>query len=958
MAALHFLLPLLALLVLLPPHTVGGSDADHLLAAKAELTDPTGALSGWDTNQYVCAWPHVTCGRNSTAAVDGLFIYYLSIAGVFPASVCSLRSLQRLNLAGNDLVGPLPTCLAGLPELFDLDLSGNDFSGEVPAAYGGGFRSLVVLKLVQNSLSGEFPAFLTNLTTLKVLQLAYNPFRPSPLPENLGDLSSLRELYLASCNLTGKIPSSIGNLGNLGNLDLSYNRLSGEIPTSIGNLSSLFQMEVYSNQLSGRIPEGLGSLKKLRNIDISMNLLTGELPEDMFAGPSLVSVHMYQNQLTGRLPASLGTARRLADLRMFLNQIEGPFPPEFGKNCPLEFLDMSNNRMSGPIPTTVCDSGNLTHLVLLGNQFEGAIPAELGQCRTLLRIRLFNNSLSGPVPPEFWGLPHVSMLELRSNALSGTVDPAIGGAKDLSNLQIQDNRFTGVLPAELGNLSNLQELLASDNNFSGPVPQSLDQLSQLSLLDLSSNSLSGEIPRGIGRLKKLTLLNLSHNHLTRIIPPEIAEISMMYALDLSNNELSGGVPVQLQNLHLTDFNLSYNKLSGPLPLFFSAPNYRQSFLGNPGLCYGSCTSDGDPDAIRRRRARINMVASILAPSAVILLIGLAWFTYKYRSYKKRTAETDCEKSSWVLTSFHKVEFSLMDIVNSLDENNVIGKGAAGKVYRSVVGPRSEAVAVKKLWATGTVAKKDDTFEAEVTTDAVAKKHDTFEAEVATLSKIRHKNIIKLFCSVTNSACRLLVYEFMPNGSLGDLLHTANAGILDWPTRFKIAVHAAEGLCYLHHDCVPSIIHRDVKSNNILLDAEFGAKVADFGVAKIVEDGRDTMSVIAGSCGYIAPEYAYTLHVTEKSDVFSFGVVILELVTGKSPITPEIGEKDLVAWVCDNIDQNNVESVLDHKIVEQFKNEMRKVLNIGLLCVNKSPEDRPPMRSVVKMLLEVEGENKP
>jgi hypothetical protein len=381
--------------------------------------------------------------------------------------------------------------------------------------------------------------------------------------------------------------------------------------------------------------------------------------------------------------------------------------------------------------------------------------------------------------------------------------------------------------------------MASDNSFSGPVPSSLVQLSQLNLLDLSNNSLSGDIPRSIGRLKKLARLILSHNHLTGIIPPEIAQLHQMTSLDLSNNDLTGGVPPQLQNLVLNDFNLSYNKLSGPLPLFFSASRYRQSFLGNPGLCYGLCASDADPDAIAR--ARINMVASILSASAVILLVALAWFTYKYIGYKRRAAEiSGAEKSSWVLTSFHKVDFDERDIVNSLDENNVIGKGAAGKVYRSVVGPRAEAVAVKKLWA-GVGGG-----------DVAGTKNDTFEAEVATLSKIRHKNIVKLFCSVTNRACRLLVYEYMPNGSLGDLLHSAKAAVLDWPTRLKIAVHAAEGLSYLHHDCVPSIIHRDVKSNNILLDAEFGAKVADFGVAKAIGDDPTTMSVIAGSCGYIAP----------------------------------------------------------------------------------------------------------
>jgi hypothetical protein len=247
-----------------------------------------------------------------------------------------------------------------------------------------------------------------------------------------------------------------------------------------------------------------------------------------------------------------------------------------------------------------------------------------------------------------------------------------------------------------------------------------------------------------------------------------------------------------------------------------------------------------------QRARINLAATILSTAAIILLIALAWFTYKYRIYRKRAAEIGCEKATWVLTSFHRVDFDERDIVNSLDESNVIGQGAAGKVYRSVVGPRSEPVAVKKLWATTTSTGGAAT----VANDKDDK--DTFEAEVATLSRIRHKNIVKLFCSVTSRACRLLVYEYMPNGSLGDVLHGAKAGVLDWPARLKIALHAAEGLCYLHHDCVPSIVHRDVKSNNILLDAEFGAKVADFGVAKTLGDDPASMSVIAGSCGYIAP----------------------------------------------------------------------------------------------------------
>lgn len=207
-----------------------------------------------------------------------------------------------------------------------------------------------------------------------------------------------------------------------------------------------------------------------------------------------------------------------------------------------------------------------------------------------------------------------------------------------------------------------------------------------------------------------------------------------------------------------------------------------------------------------------------------------------------------DKSKWTLTSFHKLGFSEYEILDCLDEDNVIGSGASGKVYKAALSS-GELVAVKKLWGG---SKKGDEEEDERRRRI---SDDLFKAEVDTLGKIRHKNIVKLWCCCATRDCKLLVYEYMPNGSLGDLLHSSKGSLLDWPTRFKIAVEAAEGLSYLHHDCVPPIVHRDVKSNNILLDGEFGARVADFGVAKMVEaigKGPESMSVIAGSCGYIAP----------------------------------------------------------------------------------------------------------
>ncbi|KQJ98144.1 receptor-like protein kinase HSL1 [Brachypodium distachyon] len=961
--------PLLLLFLLLcTPATPAASlaaDFSVLLAAKDALSDPASALSAWRTPSPLspCRWPHILCSSSDDdPTIASLLLSNLSLAGEFPKPLCSLSSLVRLDLSYNSLTGPLPPCLAELQSLKHLNLAGNSFTGEIPRSFGAGFPSLSTLNLAGNDISGEFPAFLANVSALEELLLAYNPFTPSPVPDAIAHgLPRLRVLWLAGCGLVGNIPASIGNLKRLVNLDLSTNNLTGEIPESIGGLESVVQIELYSNKLSGRVPAGLGKLKKLRFLDVAMNRLSGEIPPDLLLAPGLESLHLYENELSGRVPSTLGQAPALNDLRLFSNRLVGELPPEFGKNCPLEFIDLSDNRISGRIPATLCSAGKLEQLLILNNELDGPIPAELGECRTLTRVRLPNNRLSGPVPLDMWSLPHLYLLELAGNALSGTVGPGIALAQNLSQLLLSDNHFAGVLPAELGSLTNLVELSAANNGFSGPLPATLADLSTLGRIDLRNNSISGELPQGVRRWQKLTQLDLADNRLTGSIPPGLGELPVLNSLDLSSNELTGGVPAQLENLKLSLLNLSNNRLSGDLSPVFSGDMYDDSFLGNPALCRGGACSGGrrGAGAAGRRSAE-----SIITIAGVILVLGVAWFCYKYRSHY--SAEASAGNKQWVVTSFHKAEFHEEDILSCLhDEHNVIGAGAAGKVYKAFLGRGGDedVVAVKKLW--GAARNK------ELSSSSSSSNKDGFEAEVATLGRVRHKNIVKLWCCLRSGDRRLLVYEYMPNGSLGDLLHGGKGAVLDWPMRYRIMVDAAEGLSYLHHDCAPPIVHRDVKSNNILLDADFGAKVADFGVARaIVGSGNNgrrapdaAVSAIAGSCGYIAPEYSYTLRITEKSDVYSFGVVMLELVTGKRPVGgPELGDKDLVRWVCGSIEREGVDAVLDPRLAagagESCRAEMRKVLSVALLCTSSLPINRPSMRSVVKLLLEVLPDSKP
>ncbi|KAJ4747080.1 hypothetical protein LUZ62_081485 [Rhynchospora pubera] len=236
--------------------------------------------------------------------------------------------------------------------------------------------------------------------------------------------------------------------------------------------------------------------------------------------------------------------------------------------------------------------------------------------------------------------------------------------------------------------------------------------------------------------------------------------------------------------------------------------------------------------------------------------------------------------------------------------------------------------------------------------------NSFQAEILTLGKIRHRNIVKLYGFIYHQGSNLLLYEYMARGSLGELLHGSDSSTLQWETRFKIALGAAEGLSYLHHDCKPRIVHRDIKSNNILLDENFEAHVGDFGLAKVIDLPQSkSMSAVAGSYGYIAPEYAYTMKVTEKCNIYSYGVVLLELLTGKAPVQPIDQGGDLVTWVRNFIRNSNNTlnpEILDDKLdlSEGLAVEhMITVLKIALLCTNMSPFDRPPMRQVVVMLVE-------
>ncbi|CAN6278037.1 unnamed protein product [Urochloa humidicola] len=463
----------------------------------------------------------------------------------------------------------------------------------------------------------------------------------------------------------------------------------------------------------------------------------------------------------------------------------------------------------------------------------------------------------------------VTKLSLPNLNISNPIPTSICTLQNLSDLDLSYNYFTGKFPTALYGCSSLQYLDLSNNLFSGALPTNMSGFANLTDLDLAGNQISGSIPPSIRSLKKITYLNLSSNMISGAIPKEVGLLPMVTIIDLSNNQLSGNIPYEFDNLHLTFLNLSSNQLTGYLPDSLLNPAYAESFLGNRHLCVD------DPSLnMHLPMCGIGLPMPLISMTVIFMVVGcivivgttLCIWIWRYAAAARRKRDV----ASWNMTPFREVGFTERDIIRELREENVIGSGGAGKVYR--VPLRGGAVvAVKKLWSSK--GRPEEKLNRE------------FDAEVRILGEIRHANIVSLLCYISSDDTRLLVCEYMENGSLDRWLRPAAVGgaVLDWPRRLRVAIDVARGLTYMHEECAQPVMHRDVKSSNILLDLCFRAKIADFGLARIrVNSGEpESVSVIGGTFGYMAPECGRGARVNEKVDVYSFGVVLLELVTGQA-----------------------------------------------------------------------------
>nr|XP_043621043.1 probably inactive leucine-rich repeat receptor-like protein kinase At5g06940 [Erigeron canadensis] len=783
------------------------------------------------------------------------------------------------------------------------------------------------LTLQNLNLSGEISPSICQLNNLVTLNLADNFFN-QPIPLHLSQCESLNTLNLSSNLIWGTIPDQISEFKLLKFLDLSKNHIEGKIPDGVGSLVNLELLNLGNNLLSGNVPNVLGNLTNLVVLDLSLNpFMESEISSDIGKLMNLEKLLLQRSGFYGEIPSSISELKSLTFVDFSQNNLTGVLPSRFGKK--LVSFDVSQNNLFGFFPTGICESNELRSVSLHTNFFNGTlVNTSVANCLNLERLELQNNRFHGDFPNNLWSLPKIKVIRAENNRFSGEIPDSISIASQLEQVQIDNNSFISKIPHGLGMVKSLYRFSASLNGLYGELPPNFCDSPVMSIINFSHNYIEGEIPE-LKECKKLVSLSLADNSFVGKIPESLGDLPVLTYLDLSHNNLTGEIPLELQNLKLALFNVSFNRLSGQVPSSLILGLPALYIQGNPELC-GPGLSSSCPNRGSSRKLGISKLTCALVSLALIagiLSLALGFFIVRRSSIQKS------ETGNWKSVFFYPLRVTEHDLIIAMDEKAARGSyGAFGRVY-IVNLPSNELIAVKKM-----PTLRNQSFR-------------SLKTEVKTMAKIRHKNIARIlgFCHSDDSI--FLIYECMEKGSLGDMINTGNFQ-LAWSFRLKIAIGIAQGLAYLHRDYVPHLLHRDVKSRNVLLDTEFEPKLTDFSLDRIVGENAFQSSMASKASCYMAPEFGYNKKATEQMDTYGFGVILLELVSGRAAEPTESSEEsvDILKWVRRKVNiSNGSVQVLDPKISNSCQQEALGMLEIALHCTSVMPEKRPSMYEVVAAL---------
>ncbi|KAK8548566.1 hypothetical protein V6N12_061478 [Hibiscus sabdariffa] len=525
---------------------------------------------------------------------------------------------------------------------------------------------------------------------------------------------------------------------------------------------------------------------------------------------------------------------------------------------------------------------------------------------------------------NFSPFPNLIHLDLGGCHLGRNIPPRIGDLSALKYLALSSCDLAGELPPSLGNLAHLEFLDISYNGIHGHIPLVLCNLTNLENIDLGLNQLSGSIPSCIGNLSNLTSLDLSQNRLNGSIPSQIGKLSRLSVLDLSFNQLSGSVPVlSATKLYVVNSgNGCYNISPDP-------------FQGNIGL--SPCLSSLETNEAKNNKSpyyvKICLPVAIFSTFSILGCLYYSRFNVKNKPAGQQPAKNGDICSVWNYDGMIAYE-DIIAATEDFDSRYCIGVGGYGSVYKAQL-PCGKVVALKKLHRLET---ENPAFD------------KSFRNEIKLMTEIRHRNIVKLHGFCLHRRSMFLIFEYMEKGSLFyNLRDEMEALEMDWTRRIEIIKGMAHALCYLHHDCSPPIVHRDISSNNVLLNSSFQTFVADFGTARMLDLDSSNQTILVGTPGYVAPELAYTMSVTEKCDVYSFGVVALETLMGKHP-------EDLLSLLSSPTSLMNeklidfLDSRLPHPTSQLVAQNLVHVATLAFACLNPRPKSRPTMKEMCKEFL--------
>ncbi|PWA43970.1 protein kinase-like domain-containing protein [Artemisia annua] len=939
--------------------------------------DPYNVLTSWNHSFHFCDWSGISCGKRhrrvtvvelSSKGLEGslsphvgnlsflrnLSLWNNSFQGTIPHELGRLSRLRHLNLYDNKFSGVIPTNLSGCFNLEKLWLGGNKLVGSIPKEMSL-LSKLARLVIEDNKLTGGIPPFLGNVTSMEVFSAAGNPLGGS-IPDTLGHWKSLKQFYSGECNLYGTIPHSIFNLSLLVNFSLAVNHLTGSLPSEIGNqLPNLEFLQLWGNELTGVLPPSLSNCSKLWFLEMYDNNFSGKLTIDFSKLRDINIIRLYNNNFHGRGEAddmrfvdSLKNCTRLEVLILVNCNLIGVLPISIGNlSDQFSFLSLGDNHLFGSLPSSIGSLVGLTILALGPNRFNGKIPTTIGKLQKLQYLGLNNNQFSEPIPDAIGNLSLLNKLYLYSNKLEGHIPSSLGNCTKLNELYVTDNRLTGKIPKQILQLPSLTIFLdLSHNSLYGSIPLEIKDLKMLSGLDLSYNNLSGTIT-SIGECISLVELYLSGNIFEGIIPPSFSSLRGLKVLDISQNKLSGKIPQFLENWNSLEFlNLSFNDFEGEVPVVGVFANGSAfSVLGNNRLCGGlvtlelpKCKETGS----KKKRFPFFILVIVIAPTLLIVLCCV------YLLCKKKRNSQPSQSSG--NERFLKVSYNqLLKATDGFSTANLIGEGGHSSVYKGILDSNDDkSVAVKVLHLQSRGA------------------HKSFIAECEAWRNIRHRNLLKIItsCSSTDfqgNDFKALVYEFMPNGSVHDWLHSsAYTSKLNLLQRINILRDVATALDYLHNRCQTTIVHGDLKPSNILLDDDMVAHVGDFGLARLLgtDLNQNSSSGVKGTIGYAPPEYGIGSEMTSCGDVYSFGILLLEVMTGKKPTDGMFNDglslhkfayMALPDQVIDVIDNDAIVLQSTEANAKKVEECLAATIKIGVSCSVDSPPQRMKIEIVVNEL---------